>query len=493
VTALYTWPLVVRYSITVTFILCALVQTLATIMSFYRYPRSRRWAFETLLELFVLFQVFACSLIHGEAMQGFLFGMIPQTGHGASRTALFAALVLLSAAVLILNRKQRGIEPRAPLAGYIPWPLLVVAASSLTLPVVGRLSGDSFAYLFLAAIVFWLARGIHIVLSRHSEIRSGISALSVKNAVDSLHTGVAFSEQGGHILLSNAQMQRLMAVVTGKVRRNSREFYGLLDSGEVDPRCEVKQFEGERIIILPDGSAWKFSMTDIRINRKNHIQLTATDVSERWQLTSELQSQNEDLTRRQEELYNTIANLYIISHEKQTQNVKMRTHDILSERLTLMQRAMRYDQAVDYALLHSLSAGMIDELKAAGSALPPQDELEIVRQTFARLGVDILLGGKLPDDNERSRLAVDIAREAITNAVRHGFATQVRIQSDDAGGSYRLQITDNGRPAPGEIKEGGGIAGMRRRLARFGGELAVIGAPQFTLAVTIPKSAGDEV
>jgi signal transduction histidine kinase len=88
-------------------------------------------------------------------------------------------------------------------------------------------------------------------------------------------------------------------------------------------------------------------------------------------------------------------------------------------------------------------------------------------------------------------LIVDIAREAITNAVRHGFATEVHIHADYADGTYRLKITDNGRPAAGEIKEGVGIGGMRRRLAQFGGELAVVSEPNFTLTVTIPGSAGD--
>ena len=317
-------------------------------------------------------------------------------------------------------------------------------------------------------------------------MRTNISALSVKNAIDSLNTGVVFYEDDGFILLANTRMQQLMEDIAGKVPRNGRRFYELLTLGKIAPCCQIIWFEGQNVILLPDDSAWKFTKTELTIKRKKYTQLTATDVSERWKLTAELQLQNEALMRQQERLHEAIANLYILSREKETQRAKMRTHDILGEWLTLMQRALRREQTPDYALLSSLSQGLIDELKAVHSDPAPQDELDILKQTFESIGVEIVVDGNLPEENEKGQLFVDIAREAVTNAVRHGLATQAHIHMDNANGDFHLRITDNGHP-PESLKEGGGIGGMRKKVEPFGGELHIAIQPRFVLTVDIPN------
>jgi len=65
-----------------------------------------------------------------------------------------------------------------------------------------------------------------------------------------------------------------------------------------------------------------------------------------------------------------------------------------------------------------------------------------------------------------------LVQEGMTNAFRHGMATEIIIylwQDEDA---LRLSVRDNGRGS-GEVKEGIGIAGMRERVEALGGEVAV--------------------
>jgi len=100
--------------------------------------------------------------------------------------------------------------------------------------------------------------------------------------------------------------------------------------------------------------------------------------------------------------------------------------------------------------------------------------------------VEIEFDGTLPADEAKSRLFVDISREAITNAVRHGFATKVFINADRMDSAYRLCVTDNGHPPSGQIEEGGGISGIRQKLKALGGSLAVNVMPAFTLTITLP-------
>jgi signal transduction histidine kinase len=320
-----------------------------------------------------------------------------------------------------------------------------------------------------------------------------------------MRSGVVFGEPDGFILLCNAQMQRLMTAITGKVRRNLNQFYELL-AERIEPGCEKREFEGRVVCLLPDSSAWMFNKTELLIGRKKYIQLTASDITQQWELTERLRRQNDQLKRRSVELKETIDNLHILSRESVIEKAKMRAHDVLGEWLTLLLRTVRDKQAFDYNLhctgcagaakgrtpvsgLRSLSLGLIDEMKAGQGtnvAPTPQDELDSLRQVFGFIGVEIVLDGKLPEGDTKGRLFVEIIREGITNAVRHGFATHISVRIDNSGSACRLEISDNGYPPEDAVTEGGGLAGVRTKLEPHGGTLNVASHPRFVLTIDLP-------
>jgi len=428
-----------RLFVTLLLALCVLAQTLALVMSLYR-ARGRDRYVKTLPELLLLALILLCSVLYGQALNSFVVGLISPVGFGKLH---FTA------------------------------------------------NNPAFAWIFLAALLLLLTRGVWVCLRRARGIRTGISALSVKNAIDSMHSGVLFSGPDGFIQLSNAQMQKLMAALTGRVHRSGSYFYELLASGDLRPGCRKTEFEGQIVCLLPDGAAWMFTRAQLRIRRREYIQLTAADITERWELTAQLQRQNEQLRRRSEELKGTIANLHTLSGEREAQKAKMRAHDILGQRLTLLlrtvrnERDVRLEQTMDYDLLRSLSQGLLDELKESQSAPTPQDFLDSLRHEFGSVGVEIRLEGAFPEDSVKGRLLADIIRESVTNAVRHGFATAILIRLGRSGSGWRMEITNNG-PPPGTITEGGGLSGIRKKLEPHGGALRVATQPRFTLMIDLP-------
>ena len=128
----------------------------------------------------------------------------------------------------------------------------------------------------------------------------------------------------------------------------------------------------------------------------------------------------------------------------------------------------------------------MDELKTDQSVPVPQVEFDGLRRMFGSIGVTIALDGELPDDSETGLLFTDIIREGVSNAVKHGFATEVSVTIRMSEGMYRLMITDNGRSVKETFTEGGGFGGIRRKLEPYGGVLTVTYDPRFTLGVTIP-------
>lgn len=87
-----------------------------------------------------------------------------------------------------------------------------------------------------------------------------------------------------------------------------------------------------------------------------------------------------------------------------------------------------------------------------------------------------------------------IAREAISNAIRHGEASKIAVDLRQTPGETALTIQDNGAGFDSEhVRTGLGSVTMRTRAERLGGTLAVLGIPGMgtTVRVAIPRRQDD--
>ncbi len=469
---LFTVPAAMLIFITFILGICALSQTLAIVLNFYRHNQTIGRVFENLFEISILGEILTFSLLHGEVVNGYSNGIVVSVGYENIRIAVFLIILILGLVVCLLNRTLL--------------PLNVIIVSAISMPAMEDIIGYALPWLFVAVLLFFLVRSITICVSNLIAIKKSISALSIIHAIDTLHTGVLFCESDGYTVLLNHQMQRLMLLITGEVFRDAVKFYNLLISDKYKSSYEKVQLEGQAVYLLPDETAWMFTKTDIPILRKNYIHISATDVSENWALTAKLKLQDQELRKKSNELKNTISNLHVLSKEKEIENARMRAHDILGQRLTVLLRMIQVEDNLDYDLLTSLSKGLLDELKAEHNETSAFDELKSIQHIFASIGVDINFKGQLPNDEEQACLFVDIIGEGSTNAVRHGFATQVNIECKKIEDSYNLLITNNGHTTTDPIIPGSGLKVMRKKVAAQGGNLNIIHHPQFTLSVILP-------
>jgi len=493
----YTWRLTMHSLVTVLLILCVLAQALATILSHYRRLQNAsadsslrplsiqaRWDawrsptlsfFENLLELSILLNIIVLSMLQGQAINAHSTSILYPAGYGDLRYMAFSVIIfiVLFACIVLVHTKKARL-------------LLVIAFAFLTFPAVEAAAGGVFAWLYIAALLFWLLRGIRVCILRYREIETGISSLSIKNTIDSMHTGVVFSALDGHILLSNARMSGLMTILTGKIHRNANQFYEALVSGELRGGCNTAEYDEQIVCRLPDQTAWIFAKTKLQIRNKTYIQLTADDITERWALTEQLRQQETELKLRGDELKDTIANLHILSREKELQNTKLRTHDILGGWLTMLLHAIRNEQVLDLDMLRIQSRSLPRNLTVGQGVASARDKFDSVRRSFETIGVEIHLDGDLPGDEVKGHLLIDVIGEGVVNAVRHGFATKVSVQIERTEVDWHLEITDNGRPPIQPIIEGGGIGGVRKKLEPHGGTLKVTADPRFVLTVDLP-------
>ena len=83
-------------------------------------------------------------------------------------------------------------------------------------------------------------------------------------------------------------------------------------------------------------------------------------------------------------------------------------------------------------------------------------------------------GSRCSPDAEAT--AYFLACEALANVVKHAGATRARVHVGQAGGELRVQVTDDGCGGAG-LQAGGGLAGMRDRVAALAGTVTVTSPP----------------
>jgi len=81
------------------------------------------------------------------------------------------------------------------------------------------------------------------------------------------------------------------------------------------------------------------------------------------------------------------------------------------------------------------------------------------------------------------------ASEALANALKHAGAARIALSADSAGNRLLLTVADDG--PGGADPAGGGLAGLRERVATLGGELAIQSPPGegTWIAIRLPLSA----
>ena len=123
---------------------------------------------------------------------------------------------------------------------------------------------------------------------------------------------------------------------------------------------------------------------------------------------------------------------------------------------------------------------------------------EALRRELARLTIAAISGKLIHPERMNAlprsvqHLCYQIAREAISNVLRHSNATRVEIALEQRDGCAVLTIIDNGKgmeDGPSN-STGIGLSGLRERLELMGGKLHIDSRPGSTrLIAEVPRPA----
>lgn len=147
-------------------------------------------------------------------------------------------------------------------------------------------------------------------------------------------------------------------------------------------------------------------------------------------------------------------------------------------RISLLQQVLNNRDFADYQRIMPLLANMLSDVRQEIRVEPRVRLAELV-SVYRKLGVLVTVRGTLPKADWKEELYVQIIREALTNAVCHGRASQVALVLDEEN----LLIQDNGLGCTGPVQAGGGLTGIREKVESRGGKLDVSGTPHFILKI----------
>ena len=316
---------------------------------------------------------------------------------------------------------------------------------------------------------------------------------AIKESADNLPSGICFADSNGVIILCNRQMHRLCHVLMGRDLQYLDELRAALKA----PADGVTPVDADSSSLqFPDGAVWAFRESKIADTEgKRCTPVQALDVTALYEKRVELEAENAALLETNQRAKRLYAELDRTVREEETFAMKMRVHDDMGLCLLTARRALEENAPLsELQEAGKVWLRVLDRTLASGSAAEEQPEqpstgaaLDELLSSAEGIGVRIRLEGELPKDSANAYLLITAMRECATNVVRHagGSEMTVCIQSDER--CVTAHITNNGAPPAGDITEGGGLSGLRRRVESAGGTMRLKSRPFFALTITLPR------
>lgn len=312
----------------------------------------------------------------------------------------------------------------------------------------------------------------------------------IKESFDNLPMALCFFNSRGIACLVNRRMHWVSTQLLGSSVQTLSE----LERALASPPDTVEQLSTQPPTYrFSDGSIFRFTQEVIRDEEGHcYTQVTASDVTELVRQQYALEEENQRLEDANERLRQLMEQMPEIVREEEILTMKMRVHDDIGHSILSARRALL--QEADLSTIRENAAvweKSISLLHRANGMAQPDDAVEYAVSRGKALGVQVILEGKLPEAaSERQLLALAIS-ECVTNCVRHAGGTELYVRLRDAGSMLTITITNNGAAPEGTIREGGGLSGLRRRVAAAGGRMTVYSSPRFALVVMLPGKEDD--
>ncbi len=315
--------------------------------------------------------------------------------------------------------------------------------------------------------------------------RRRISADSVREAFDTLPTGLCYYWPDGMTMLVNSVMEGISISLTGQTIMDANRFREELE------KHAFEDVEGRLFVRTKVGRVFSFSENDILLDGYPLRELIAADVTEEYRIVTELRERRKKAEALGLRLKMLSGNIKVMTMEKEALQAKVRIHDELGRLLLISKRYLLDPASVnpeELVRLWELNMRLLKDREYTGGAVGDRTG----RERAAALGVSVEIEGEMPQE----AALVPVLDEAISvhamNLLRHAKGSRMKIESRRDEGQYVLSFTNDGLPPPQEVRETGSLADLRRQVEEAGGTMRIESSPAFRLILELPEQEGAE-
>ncbi len=350
------------------------------------------------------------------------------------------------------------------------------AAANAFAAYVGSLPVTAFVLTMVLLSAAWIIRFKKCLAYTDSHITPS----SVKEAADSLSAGLCYYHENGQPYLSNHLMNQLCFEITGRALLNGNEFFGALN--------------GRGLVELKDGRVYRFAIKDLSLSGEHFRELIAYDVTELIGKSRKLNEENQRLRRHNDNMIEYGKQIDDIVRREESLKNKTHIHDEMNRLLLATDRAIQSSENNEkFSILGVLQQNMF-WLFMEADYRDTNNVYSDLESLSSLLGIRLVYRGKaLTGDEDALHLFMLAAREAMTNAVKHGEARNLYIYLSEDADSLQASFTNDGKPPDPFAGEGGGLSRLRQRIEEAGGSMEVNHSPRFMLRISVPKGGRQNV
>ncbi len=308
----------------------------------------------------------------------------------------------------------------------------------------------------------------------------------IKESFDSLPTAVCFFDKNGIVRLVNHQMLAVMNYLRPDGVQTLTEMEAALSSPLDGISCVNMPLQ---IYYFPDGRSLRFTQEQITTKEgTQYTQVTAADVTELMRQQAELNDENSRLSQTNDRLRHLFENMPEIIREEETLQMKLRIHDDMGHSLLASRRAMLESANLeDIQATAKLWEQSIAVLYRSNQIREESDSLETAIDKASKMGVHVFTEGTIPYAPDIQPLIALSVTECATNCVRHAGGTELYVKFSHSECGLELSLTNNGTKPHEQIREGGGLSMLRRRVEKSGGCMEISSNPCFKLSIILPQ------
>ena len=293
-----------------------------------------------------------------------------------------------------------------------------------------------------------------------------INQFSIKKVIDSSDFGILVLKGNKSVLINNT-----MYAILNKLNIRTNYISNIIKQSE-------EQMEGNYVVKVEE----KYYLFII-----NQNEVIAFDITEEYCLKKELDEQNEKIKRNNKELVSSMENIEKLEKEKNLLKIKNKYHDLLGQNLSVLQQ---------YLNKEAIKQENFDEIKFMIKKMfidiedteDPNTNLQNLIKIHQNNGTNIIIKGKLPENEKQAKVFFEIIREATTNAIKHAGSSKIFVEIKETLEETYMVITNNGKKPNEFITENEGIKGMRRKVEEIKGYFYVSTVPQFSVNVSIKNN-----